>query len=435
MIPVPVTSPRKPVSPRDDTSARAGLPVWLSLRTDLVWPATRSLLAELPADLRRAATQTRRLLTVRAVADPPLLLLDILRRWAPRLRLAELTVVTRAAEVRAALTDGQHRVPYGATMDDVLGAFALGQDGPDHARSRARLDRLVADIDSAAVAQWADQAAGLLVRQSLADGRIDVVGEFAAPLVGAFVERYLGIAGREPASDPVSGPATLLELNRASDLLPLTAAVFEACFLNFAEPPDRGVSERGTGAADTLAGRCPHASSSSKRSEKDSETIDLVGMAVGAVPTVVEAATRVIDVLLERPDALTRARDAAGRGERDVLWNVVREALRFSPQSPALLRLRDGVPGRILLSTLAAMHDPAVVTEPGRFAVDRDDSIYLHFGAGPHRCVGEPLARELLVSLTAVLVSQPGLARLPGQRGRLVWDGPVPRRLLVSLCG
>ncbi len=95
---------------------------------------------------------------------------------------------------------------------------------------------------------------------------------------------------------------------------------------------------------------------------------------------------------------------------------AVREALRFEPPVGSIGRVVletfdiDGIllrPGALLhLSILSAQRDEAVYADPHRFDIERDDHPRwsVSFGAGPHRCLGEALARaemeEALIALS-----------------------------------
>jgi cytochrome P450 len=54
--------------------------------------------------------------------------------------------------------------------------------------------------------------------------------------------------------------------------------------------------------------------------------------------------------------------------------------------------------------------DPAVLADPDRFDIGRDDSRHLGFGQGPHLCLGAALARlETRVAVSALLDRFPRL--------------------------
>jgi len=59
----------------------------------------------------------------------------------------------------------------------------------------------------------------------------------------------------------------------------------------------------------------------------------------------------------------------------------------------------------------AANLDPATYPEPGKFDIDREGAPHLAFGYGPHRCVGEHLARAEMR-----IVAERVLARIPDYR-------------------
>ena len=62
--------------------------------------------------------------------------------------------------------------------------------------------------------------------------------------------------------------------------------------------------------------------------------------------------------------------------------------------------------------TMSAMRDPELYADPETFDMRRTDHPRLHliFGQGPHRCIGEMLARpEMEESLEALLADAPGI--------------------------
>ena len=95
---------------------------------------------------------------------------------------------------------------------------------------------------------------------------------------------------------------------------------------------------------------------------------------------------------------------------------AVAEGLRYNPSVGSIARFtREPVqidrvtlpPGVMLrLNTISAMRDPDLYDNPDRFDIRRGDHPKLHmvFGLGPHRCIGEMLARiEMEESLGALL--------------------------------
>lgn len=99
-------------------------------------------------------------------------------------------------------------------------------------------------------------------------------------------------------------------------------------------------------------------------------------------------------LLLEHPEQARLAARYPDRATAEILRYeppvqlVVRAALR-----PARLHGHDIPPGALAFGLIAAANrDPAVVKEPEIFDITRDRVPTLSFGAGPHYCLGAPLA-------------------------------------------
>ncbi len=70
---------------------------------------------------------------------------------------------------------------------------------------------------------------------------------------------------------------------------------------------------------------------------------------------------------------------------------------------------------RIALNFAAASRDPEVCSDPGRFDPTRKEIVHTAFGVGPHRCLGEHLARlELRVAIREMLRQVPDFTLAPG---------------------
>jgi cytochrome P450 len=126
---------------------------------------------------------------------------------------------------------------------------------------------------------------------------------------------------------------------------------------------------------------------------------------------------------------------------------AVYEALRFNPQTPALLRhcSSPAVVGtgqrhattvptgtEVVPLTLAAMFDPAAFPEPGAMRFDRDPALFLHFGHGMHECFGSHINGVQIPEIVAAALRLPNLRRASGTAGRIAYDGPFPDRLVLE---
>jgi hypothetical protein len=77
----------------------------------------------------------------------------------------------------------------------------------------------------------------------------------------------------------------------------------------------------------------------------------------------------------------------------------------------------------------AANHDPLAFPDPDRFDIARSATGHLAFSAGPHYCLGAPLARmEAEIGLSTLFRRIPGLVT-----GQPIWRGSAPLRQIESL--
>jgi cytochrome P450 len=173
----------------------------------------------------------------------------------------------------------------------------------------------------------------------------------------------------------------------------------------------------------------------------------LMDMIIGFAPTNTLAGGFILDTLLDHPGFLAAAREAAVRGDDDLLTRCLFETLRFKPinfgpfrvcKQDAVLaqgtRRAARIPAgtRLLVSTWSAMFDCSQIAHPFDFRPDREASDLLHFGWGMHWCVGAFIARAQLARTFRPLLLKRNLRRAPGPDGRLQTRGTFPDHLFVE---
>jgi cytochrome P450 len=378
--------------------------------------------------------------------------LGLLRRHCPVLPLGPNVVLTGRADVLAVLDDPDaFALPYGPRL---TGPFLLGLTGDEHEHDQRALTRATVEGPVARLAQRTAEQAEQRVAAGRRAGSLDVGSDLVHPVMADSVRTFLGA----PTGDPA------LHLRQARDL-------FQSIFLNpsglasvrrrgrsagdaLAAQVDHDVAERreqvGRGAPeeDDVLGRLLRAQQQEGPSLDDRRVRDaLIGTAIGWLFHFAKAAVVAVDELLDRPDALAQARGAAHAEDPDALRRVLWEVLRFRPVQAGLLRTcaRDAQVGAdgstrtvdvgtsVFAATHSAMWDEDLVPDPDRFDPTRADGQYLIFGAGPHRCLGEPLVRVQLPALLGPLLRSDGLRRADGTSGALRWDGVAPDGLRVAL--
>jgi cytochrome P450 len=149
----------------------------------------------------------------------------------------------------------------------------------------------------------------------------------------------------------------------------------------------------------------------------DGLVFQVMGLLIGGSDTTRSGFAMLVALLLQRPlDWVVLSRNSS------LIPGAVAECMRYEPPVASIPRvttapiLIDGIEipaGAFLrLSTMSAMRDPALYANPNRFDIRRTDHPRLHmvFGHGPHRCIGEILAKiEMEECLAAVLHAAPGI--------------------------
>jgi cytochrome P450 family 103 len=185
---------------------------------------------------------------------------------------------------------------------------------------------------------------------------------------------------------------------------------------------------------DFLTSYAQEISTSGALSETES-LIQLVTVILGGSETTRSALTIQTSLLLQHGEQW----DAVCR-DSSLIPGAVLESLRFEPAVGSFARFTlediviDGwlIPRNsvLSLSTLSAMRDPALYSDPDRFDIRRADHPRRHmvFGAGAHRCLGEALARaELEEGLAALAARLPGLQLVDGPAS--VWGSGGIRKV------
>ena len=398
-----------------------------------------------------------------ALADPArqLQALAALRAFLPNLSLSRklvaaydntgTVIVTRRADVMDVLRrDDDFEVVYGPRMCALTdGAnFFLGmQPCWDYARDTAamRLAMRHTDVADRLVARAATVARDAVLQ---ADGQIDLPQDLTLQVPWDMVAIYFGTPG--PDAQTMQGWTTRLFWYLFGDLgadpALHTAAMADAAALR--TYLDATIADRKADPteADDVLNRCLALQAAGTPGMDDlGIRNNLLGLLIGAIPTISKAACLAVDELLRRPDALRRAQAAARAGDTTTLAGYVWEALRFNPHNPIIYRraLRDAViaPGSlrqvrvrkgqmVFAATFSAMFDRHEIEAPGQFRPRRPFTDHIIWGTGMHTCFGAQINAGLIPTLLQPLLAQPGLRRADGAEGRIDTGGtPFPQHL------
>ncbi|BCJ77903.1 cytochrome P450 [Catellatospora sp. IY07-71] len=380
-----------------------------------------------------AAMQT--LATAEGRADPyPLY--ERLRAAGPVLPLGEgFAVVTGYAEADQVLRGAGFRVTDEAALDGSLPGWRsvaswrwlsrtmLWRNAPDHTRLRrlagsAFTPRRVAALRADVTAL----AEGLIAPLAAAGEPADFMDAVAYPLPVSVICALLGVPDADRdwfrprahdltlALEVFAGdPDELARADAASD--ELGEYFVELLARRQREPGDDMISDLlAAGAAGEAGG---------------AELVaHLVLLLIAGFETTTNLLGNGLAVLLDQPEHAARL-----RARPELVDAYVEEMLRYDPpvqvtsryaaQDAELAGVAVPAGTELLVVLAAAGRDPRRFAEPHRFLPERAGVPSLSFGAGPHYCLGAPLAR-----LEAQLAFPLLLDRLPGLRAA----GPATRR-------
>ena len=377
-------------------------------------------------------------------------LFRFMRKHKPIISTKDVTVVALAEDVREVLGDPARFTAglYGPKMEAVTGPFILGvDDTPLYHHDHAAMDRAVRPADMAPLGDAMLGYARDLV--AAAGDEIDVVTQLADPALIRAIDDYFGTPGPDAETQARWARDIFWELFINVNNLAETRERALADAAEWRTHLDGLIDARKAAIAaaedvpdDVLTRLLRFQDEGDPNFHDISIRHNILGNIVGWIPTVSNSMARAVNVLLEREDELEAAQAAARAGDRDLVARYVWEALRFSPQNFALLRLVESdqviaagtkretkvaAGSTVFAATLSAMHDERAVPDPEEFKVDRPYSDYMLFGYGLHTCYGQQIVKNQLPALMTALLEGPTIKRA----GRLKWDGPFPSRMAV----
>jgi cytochrome P450 len=171
--------------------------------------------------------------------------------------------------------------------------------------------------------------------------------------------------------------------------------------------------------------------------------VNAAGLLIGTIETTAQASVQAIQFLLERPELLTQARNAAALEDPSLFDSMVWEALRFVPISPYMFRqtaseytLAKGtdhattIPAgtNVLPLTQSAMFDEKAFESPEEFRANRNWYHYFTFGYGAHECLGKYVGMVMIPEIVRRILLQPDLKA----GGAIVYDGHMPKSYALN---
>jgi cytochrome P450 len=302
-------------------------------------------------------------------------------------------------------------------------ASFLSLDPPDHTRLRRLVSKAFAPRVIAALAPRIRELSEGLLDDAGSDGarRLEVVSQLAYPLPVRIISELLGVPAEEHSR--FAGWSASLAHALQPQFVSVDASVAAAAQqarLEFADYFRELIALRRARPADDLLSELIRAEDDGHRLTEAELIATCVLLLVAGHETTVSLISNAILALLRHPDQL-----AALRADPGLATGAVEETLRYDAPVQFTGRVARGgmnvgpvsaPDGAVLMLLLAATgRDPAAFAEPDRFDIRRfaggsggsgsrgsTASSHLAFAAGPHFCLGAPLARlEATIALQA----------------------------------
>jgi cytochrome P450 len=282
----------------------------------------------------------------------------------------------------------------------------LSLDPPDHTRMRrlvaqAFTPRVVSTLASR-ISQLTDEL--LTAAGETDDHQFDLVSALAYPLPVRIISELLGVPPQDHATfaawsaklahsvQPSFGTVDAAELARTEQ----ASAEFRDYFTEL-------IAARRSSPGDDLLTKLIRAEDEGQRLTLEEMISTCVLLLVAGHETTVGLISNAMLALLRNPEQF-----AALAADPELASRAVEETLRYDSPVQLTGRVATGGlaerDGAVLLLLLSASgRDPAVFSHPDTFDLRRGTSEHLAFSAGPHFCLGAPLARlEATIALRAL---------------------------------
>lgn len=323
--------------------------------------------------------------------------------------------VTRYADVVAVLKDARRFSSEHSTMLTVLhGDSALGKaihlmDQPKHRVIRAPAMHLLSMQAMSKYEARIRERVRAMIAAAVAEGQTDFAGLVTAiPMV--VTGEIIGIPEKDWA-DVARWTIAGLAPDDPFYTAGMDRSTLQVAHIHLFTVLNNLIEARRERPADDLISLLISTEIDGRPASDEDVLVNCYSFIMGATPTIPQAASHLLLVLLQQPDLWRRL-----RAEASLLPTVIEEALRWSSPINHLLRkttepvrLGDDIlpAGSLVAAWLSsANRDETVFAEPFAFDPRRDPNPHVAFGVGPHRCIGNASARLGLNVLLTELAAQ-----------------------------
>jgi pimeloyl-[acyl-carrier protein] synthase len=309
----------------------------------------------------------------------------------------------------------------------------INNDAPRHTRLRGLVSKAFTPRAVEAMTDWTQKRIDELLDGVQRKGRMEFIDEFAYPLPVTVIAGLMGVPLADLAqfrkwSDDSSvlvggGPAVVSQ--QALSQAMASTVEMRAYFQQI-------IAERRAKPQNDLFTAMIQAEEAGERLNEQELLANLGLMLIAGHETTTNLLGNGLLALLQHPDQFQKL-----KGDPSLVDSAVEEMLRYHGSVQFIQRVaREDVQiggktlqkgQHVFLCVAAAAHDPVHFPDPERFDITRQENKHVTFGAGPHFCLGAPLARLESRLAFATLVR-----RLPNLR---LEGGPLKFRNNFNLRG
>ena len=306
---------------------------------------------------------------------------------------------------------------YAASIGIVMGRTILQMDEPEHSRYRGLLQLA---FTRKALAHWEAELVAPVVHGLIDEfvdrGHADLVRELSFPFPVSVIAGMMGL----PDADLPRFHRKAVELISVGFDFERGVAASQALADIFRPVLEERRARPGSDLISVLA----HAELDGTRLTDEEIFAFLRLLAPAGAETTYRSSSNLLFGLLTHPEQLE-----ALRSDRSLMAEAIEEGLRWEPPLTGIMRVstRDAeVCGHLIpagsvvyVSMGSANRNESRYQNPEAFDIFREPQQHMAFAYGPHRCLGQHLARmETTVALNAVL------DRLPKLRLDPAWEDP-----------
>lgn len=340
--------------------------------------------------------------------------------------------VTRQMETDALRLLGVDEGPFFEAIEKIM----LFANGDVHQRRREPVARTFAFKLMDAMRGDIQSYVSALIDEKLDSGPFDFLEGFASPIPARIIARILGV----PEEDQKRFTGWVYQASRGLGLFPKEEKEqIDTAIKALGDYVESLFEERRQTPQDDFL--TDYLAVTQKDGKLDAMEIrmQIAGLILAGSDTTRLALCTILTALMQHPEVWAEfCADPDG-----LKTSVVEEGLRFEPVVASVPRvtLEDMelggylIPkGRIITaSVMSAMRDPEVFNKPHAFDIHRTDHQRwsLAFGHGPHRCLGEALARAELEETLALLARKAPALEIAGEPARI--SGLVGIRQLTGM--